>query len=120
MRKPALLSMVAFLMLAPLGVSAGQDGAVTQPRASLDAAKAAKKTIGITGTVSEDGRTITAEKDGRVWSVSNPEALNGIAERRVKVRARVELAASQIEIVSISVIAEEAGGIRYGDAAFRR
>ena len=109
MRKLALLWMVAFLMLAPLGASAGQD-----------ALKAAKKTIGITGTVNEDGKTITAEKDGRVWTVSNPEALHGFAEQRVKVRARVEVAASQIDVVSISVITEIAGGIRYGDAAFRR
>jgi hypothetical protein len=120
MRKPALLSTMAFLMLAPLGALAGQDAVSIQPRANMDATKAAKKAIGISGTVSDDGRTFTADKDGRIWMVSNPEALSGIAERHVKVRAHMNLSGSQIEVVSVSVIAEEPDGIRYGDAAFRR
>jgi hypothetical protein len=51
--------------------------------------------------------------------VSNPETLNGIDGRHVKIRALLGAVQGQIRIVSVSAIAE-GNGTKYSDAAFRR
>ncbi|MGB9465652.1 MAG: hypothetical protein WBR10_11110 [Candidatus Acidiferrum sp.] len=120
MKKLATIAVVAFLTLMPAMVRAGQDGGAAQDRGS-DTGKMSRKPTSISGKIGSDGKTLTADKDNKIWMVSNPEALKGIDARHVKVRARVDTAQRQIRIVSVSAIAEErAAGTKFGDAAFRR
>ncbi len=119
MKKPATIAVVAFLTLMPASVRAGQNGSAVQDRGS-DIAKMSRKPTSISGKIGSDGKTLTADKDSRIWAVSNPEALSGIDGRHVKVRALLDAALSQIRIVSVSAIAEERTGTKFGDAAFRR
>lgn len=60
-----------------------------------------------------------ADKDNRIWLLSNPETLGGI-ERHIRVKAFADLAQGQIRIVSVSAITEGQAGARLHDAAFRR
>jgi hypothetical protein len=119
MKKPATIAVVAFLTLMPAMVRAGQNGGVAQDR-STDTGKMSRKPASLSGKVGTDGKTLTADKDSRIWTVSNPEALSGVDGRHVKVRALLDAVLSQIRIVSVSAIAEERGGTKFGDAAFRR
>ena len=119
MKKPALLSMIAFLTCMPVLVQAGQNGGAAQDRGS-ETRKGSGKPTKLSGTVGTDGKTLTADKDRRIWTVSNPEVLNGIGGQRVKVRALLDAALSQIRIVSVSAFVEERAGTKFGDAAFRR
>lgn len=119
MRRPLLLSMVAFLTLSPLGAFAGQDSASAQHQYS-DLKKVSRKTVGISGRLGSDGKTFISDKDGRILVVSNPESLNGIDGKHLRVRARVDGASKEIEVFSVIPIVEVASGINYGDAAFRR
>jgi hypothetical protein len=119
MKKRVLISMIAFLTCMPVMVQAGQSGSAAQDRGS-DTPKRSGKPTSLSGTVGTDGKTLTADKDSRIWTVSNPEALSGIDGRHVKVRAQLDAALSQIRIVSVSAIAEERTGTKFGDAAFRR
>jgi hypothetical protein len=118
MKKPATIAVV-FLTLVPAMVRAGQNGSAAQDRAS-ETRKASARPTGISGKIGSDGKTLTADKDSKIWIVSNPEALSGIDGRHVKVKALLDAALSQIRIVSVSVIAEERTGTKFGDAAFRR
>ena len=70
--------------------------------------------------VADNGKTLIANKDSKIWLVSNPETLSGIEGRHVKVKALVEMANSQVRIMSVSAITEEQTGVRPHDAAFRR
>ncbi len=79
-----------------------------------------KKPATLSGKVGSDGKTLTADKDSKIWMVSNPEALAGIDGRHVKVRAHLDAAQSQIRIVSVSAIEEHRAGVKLDDAAFRR
>jgi hypothetical protein len=106
-------------MCFPLGVQAGQNTAAAHDQAP-DARKASRKATSIPGKVGGDGKTFTADKDSRIWMVSNPEALSGIDGRHVKVKALVDAARSQLRIVSVSAIAEQRAGVKLDDAAFRR
>jgi hypothetical protein len=115
MKRPALILMTAFLTLMPLGAQAGQNTDSAQY-----ARKMSKKPTGISGKVGSEGKTFTADKDSKIWMVSNPEALSGIDGRHVKVKAHVDAAQSQIRVVAVSAIAEGHAGIKHDDSAFRR
>src|SRR5258706_427057 len=119
MKKRSLISVAVFLTCFPLGVQAGQNTDALHDQAS-DARKASRKTTSIPGKVGSDGKTFTADKDNRIWMISNPEALSAIDGRHVKVKALVDAARSQLRIVSVSAIAEQRAGIKLDDDAFRR
>jgi hypothetical protein len=119
MKKPVLIPLIAFLTFVPVMVQAGQNGGATQDPGS-ETRKVSRKPTSLSGKVGTDGKTLTADKDSRIWTVSNPEALSGIDGQHVKVRAQLDAALSQIRIVSVTAIAEERTGTKFGDAAFRR
>jgi hypothetical protein len=117
MKKLALISMVAFLALVPISAQA-RNADSSQHREHAE--KKSHKPVSISGKVGSDCKTFTADKDSKIWKVNNPEALSGIEGRHVKVKAHMDAAQSQIQIVSVHAIAEEQTGVRLHDAAFRR
>jgi hypothetical protein len=119
MKKPLLISMIAFLTCVPVMVQAGQNGSAAEDRGS-ETRKVSRKPTSLSGKVGTEGKTLTADKDSRIWTVSNPEALGGIDGQHVKVRAQLDASSNQIRIVSVTAIAEERTGTKFGDAAFRR
>jgi hypothetical protein len=118
MKKPALLSVIAFLTFLPLGAQA--QNADSASSHSSDSRKSSKKPTSLSGEVGSDGKTLRADRDRRIWKVSNPETLSGIEGRHVRVRAHVDATQGQIRILSVSAIADERAGIKLDDAAFRR
>jgi len=118
MKGLVLLSRIALVALLPLGAQAQDTGSA--PYRSSDTGKTSKKLTSISAKVGGNGKTLTADKDNKIWMVSNPETLSGIDGRHVKVKALVDASNSQIRIVSVSAIADEQAGIRLHDAAFRR
>ena len=76
MKKPALISMIAFLTSMPVMVRGGQNGSAAQDRGS-ETSKISRKPTSLSGKVGTDGKTLTADKDRRIWTVSNPEVLSG-------------------------------------------
>jgi hypothetical protein len=119
MKKPVLITMITFLTYMPVMVQAGQDGGAAQDRGS-ETRKMSGKPTSLSGKVGTDGKTLTADKDSRIWTVSNPAALSGIEGQLVKVKAYLDAALGQIRIVSVTAIAEERSGLKFGDAAFRK
>ena len=117
MKKPAMIAALAFLTCMPAMVQAQQNGGIAQ---GSDKRKVSGKPTSLSGKVGTDGKTLTTDKDSRIWMVSNPEALSGIDGQHVKVRALLDAAQSQIRIVSVSALAEAPTGARVSDAAFKR
>jgi hypothetical protein len=118
MKKPLIAAVAVFLTWMPVMAQAGQNGGA-KPESGSETRKMSGKPMSLTGMVGADGRTLTADKDRRIWMVSNPETLNGIDGRHVKIRALLDAAQGRIRIVSVSAIAE-GNGTKYSDAAFRR
>lgn len=108
MKKPALLSVIAFLTFLPLTAQA------------QNAESHSKRPANLSGEIGSDGKTLTADRDRRIWKVSNPEILRGIDAHHVRVRAHVDATHGQIQVLSVSAIADERAGIKLDDAAFRR
>jgi hypothetical protein len=107
MKKPVLLLSIAFGVCLPLSAKAQNSDS-------------ARKPANLSAKVAGNGKTLVADKDNKIWLVSNPEMLSGIDGRHVKVKALVDVSHSQIQVVSVSAIADEQPGIRLHDAAFRR
>jgi hypothetical protein len=118
MKKPALVSVIAFLTFVPLGIQAQNTDSASYHNS--DSRKSSKKPISLSGEVGSEGKTLTADRDRRIWKVSNPEILNGIDAHHVRVRAHVDAAQGQIHILSVNAIADQHSGIKLDDAAFRR
>jgi hypothetical protein len=118
MKKLSLLSVIAFLTFLPLGVQA--QSAASASCHDSEARKSSKKPRSLSGEVGSDGKTLTADRDRRIWTVSNPEILSGVDARHVRVRAKVDATHGEIHILSVSAIVDERVGIRLDDAAFRR
>ena len=107
MKKPALLLAVDFAVFVPLGAKAQNTDS-------------AKKPTSFSAKVAGNGKALIADKDSKIGMVSNPDTLSGVEGRHVKVKALVDVAQSQIRIVSVTAIADDQTGIRLHDAAFRR
>jgi hypothetical protein len=118
MKTPVFLSTIALAALLPLGAQA--QNTESAPYHSSDTRKTSKKLTGFSAKVGGNGTTLTADRDNKIWMVSNPDTLSGIDGRHVKVKAIVDAAKSQIRIVSVSAIVDEQAGARLHDAAFRR
>jgi len=118
MKKPVLLSVIAFLTFLPIGVQA--QNAASASYHDSETRKSSKRQASLSGEVGSDGKTLTADRDRRIWKVSNPEILSGIDARHVRVRAQVDATQGQIHILSVRAIADERAGIKLDDAAFRQ
>jgi hypothetical protein len=115
----SLIPIAVFLTCFPVGAQAAQNADTSHVQIA-ETRKISQKAISIPGKVGSDGKTFTADKDSRIWIVSNPEALAGIDGQHVKVKAHLDIARNEIRIVSINAIAEQRTGIKLDDAAFRR
>ena len=62
------------------------------------------KLVPLHGTVSDDGKTFTDDRDQKAWTVQNPEALKGHEGHHVSVKARVHADKGEIHVVSVRMI----------------
>ena len=64
---------------------------VAQDTMKQDNTKAdtAMKASSLTGKISDDGKTFVSDKDGKSWTISNPEAVKGHEGHHVTLKAHV-------------------------------
>jgi hypothetical protein len=76
----------------------GQDS--TQPNAmKSDTAKATH----VTGKISDDGKTFVSDKDGKSWTINNPDAVKGHEGHHVTLKAHVSADNSSVDVVSLKM-----------------
>jgi hypothetical protein len=61
------------------------------------------KLTALHGTVSDDCKTFTDDKDQKAWTVQNPEALKGHEGHHVSVKAHVHADKGEIHVVSVKM-----------------
>lgn len=119
MKKPLMVLLSALLTSVSVAAQTDQKTASVQHYDSSSKGASGKPT-NILGKVGIGGKTLIADKDNRIWKVSNPEALNSIDGLRVKAKVRVNAAESEIYVMSVWLASEEHTGVRLHDSAFRR
>src|SRR6266849_1328707 len=102
MKKLMLVSFALALVMSLLALAQEypQSGAMKQetPKAEKMSAKA----VTVSGTVGADGTTFV-DKDNKSWTVTNPEVLKGHEGHEVHLKAHVDAAKNEIQVVSVKM-----------------
>ena len=81
------------------GLAAAQDS-MKQDNMKSDSAT---KSVKITGTISDDGKSFVSDKDSKSWKITNPEAVKGHEGHHVTLTAKVDADKSAVEVVSLKM-----------------
>ena len=98
--KKFILSAFAVALLMSVGALA-QD---TTKQDTMKSEKMSAKTMGVSGKVGDDGKTFVADKDGKTWKVSNPDALKGHEGHHVRVKAQADADKDEINVSSVKML----------------
>ena len=80
-----------------------QQGSMSQGQTT----KKAHSKSHLMGKISDDGKSLT-DKDGKSWSIDNPEAVKGHEGHEVTLRGDVDMAANTIHVKSVKMSGEHA------------
>ena len=61
------------------------------------------KASSLMGKISDDGKTFVSDKDGKSWTISNPEAVKGHEGHHVTLKAHVSANTDTVEVVSLKM-----------------
>ena len=70
------------------------------------AEKASPKAVSLSGKLSDDGKTFV-DKDGKSWTVSNPEALKGHEGHEVTLKVHADPTKNEVHVVSVKMGKDE-------------
>lgn len=74
---------------------------------NMKADNMAKKAVSVSGKISADGKMLTSDKDNKMWTVTNPEALKGHEGHHVTVKGHVDAAKNEIHVTSVKMAKDE-------------
>jgi hypothetical protein len=98
--KKMLTLIFALSLLTSLSLMA-QDTTTKDPTKSE--ASTSTKSASITGKISDDGKTLVSDKDGKSLTISNPDAVKGHEGHHVTVKAHVSSDKTSVEVVSLKM-----------------
>src|SRR3974390_523623 len=58
------------------------------------------KAASVTGKISDDGKTFVSDKDGKSWTISNPDAVKGHEGHHVTLKAHVSADKNEVDVRS--------------------
>ncbi len=62
------------------------------------------KASSITGKISDDGKTFVSDKDGKSWTIANPDAVKGHEGHHVVLKAHVSADKDEVDVVSLKMV----------------
>jgi hypothetical protein len=70
---------------------------------SPDQTKSAAKTASVVGKISDDGKSFVSDKDGKSWTIDNPDAVKGHEGHHVVLKAQVDPASGNVHVMSLKM-----------------
>jgi hypothetical protein len=64
---------------------------------------ASTKAVSVTGKISDDGKTFVSDKDGKSWTISNPETVKGHEGHHVTLKAHVYADKNEVHVMSLKM-----------------
>ncbi len=64
------------------------------------------KTASVTGKISADGKTFVSDKDGKTWTIANPDAVKGHEGHHVTLKAKVSPDKDEVDVLSLKMVGE--------------
>jgi hypothetical protein len=98
MKKLMIFSFALALLMSAVAVA--QYGA-QQPDTSKS--NTPMKAASVSGKISEDGKMFLSDKDGKSWTISNPEAVKGHEGHHVTLQAHVDADKNEVHVVSLKM-----------------
>jgi len=65
------------------------------------------KAASLAGKISDDGKTFVSDKDGKTWTISNPEAVKGHEGHHVILKAHVSADSDSVDVVSLKMAGDK-------------
>jgi hypothetical protein len=96
--KKTLLMLALGAFLIPAGAFA-QDTMKPSP----DQGKAMAKSVKVVGKISDDGKSFVSDKDGKTWTIDNPDAVKGHEGHHVVLSANPDAASSTVHVNSLKM-----------------
>src|ERR1700719_284953 len=80
-------------------------GLAAQDTTNQDNMKAgtSMKAASITGKISDDGKSFVSDKDGKTWTISNPDAVKGHEGHHVTLKAQADAGKGEVKVVSLKM-----------------
>lgn len=94
-----LLTIIFALSLLTLMSLLAQD---TMQKDTMKSDASAKATH-VTGKISDDGKTFVSDKDGKSWTINNPDAVKGHEGHHVTLKAHVSADATSVDVLSLKM-----------------
>jgi hypothetical protein len=98
--KAVLILLLGLVACVSLHAQSSEATSATSSEATSKASKA--KTI--VGMVSDDERSLVADKDNGIWTVANPEALKGYAGHHVSIAAQTGATKNEFFVKSVKML----------------
>jgi hypothetical protein len=73
---------------------------------------AGHKKASVKGTISEDGKSIVSDTDGKSWTIANPDAVKGHEGHHVQLMGNADATTGQIEVASVKMLKGEKGAMK--------
>jgi len=93
MRK--LLAICFIVSLVMCGIAVAQDNMKSD---------ASPKLAKVTGKISEDGKSFVSDKDGKSWTIVNPDAVKGHEGHHVTLSAHVYADKGEVHVMSLKMV----------------
>jgi hypothetical protein len=98
MKKLTFLLIAMFLGL--LSISVAQD----TMKSDHDTMKSdSMKPMSLMGKISDDGKTFVSDKDGKSWTIANPDAVKGHEGHHVMLKASVDADKGEVHVKSLKM-----------------
>jgi hypothetical protein len=106
MKKLLVLAFAGALVTSLLALAQETNKSDQMKDDTTKAEKASTKAVSLSGKLSDDGKTFV-DKDGKSWTVSNPEALKGHEGHEVTLKAHADPAKNEVHVVSVKMGKDE-------------
>jgi pentapeptide MXKDX repeat protein len=71
------------------------------------------KLMSVTGKIGDDGKSFVGDKDGKNWTIINPEAVKGHEGHHVTLKAHVNADKMEVHVMSLKMAKDK--GMKSGD-----
>jgi hypothetical protein len=106
MKKLLLIAFACALATSLLALAQGTYPSDQTKRDTPKVEKAATAAVSLSGQISADGKTFV-DKDGKSWTVANPDAVKGHEGHEVTLKAHPNAEKNEVHIVSVKMGKDE-------------
>ena len=76
----------------------------------------AAKSGGVKGTISQDGKSLVGDTDGKSWTIANPDAVKGHEGHHVELKGSADASTGEIQVTSVKMLKGEKGAMKKDDS----